>query len=167
MGGREEDNLILLAVRAVPVTSAGNKHYNHTGGTAGTSHSEAAELQQRQQKQKQNKQLQGSLPCCDLLHLLFLLHSFTLLLEQLFLPFSLPFSFSSNLPEFSPTYPSPLALYLILSFVLHLLFAVLTLLFSSIMDSLEISASCSGPRSPGASQAVLIPTPEESSRQRK
>lgn len=98
MGGRKEDNLILLAVRAVPVTSAGNKHYNHTGGTAGTSHSEAAELQQRQQKQKQNKQLQGSLPCCDLLHLLFLLHSFTLLLEQLFLPFSHPFSFSSLLP---------------------------------------------------------------------
>lgn len=35
------------------------------------------------------------------------------------------------------------------------------------MDSLVISASCIGSSSPGTSQAALIPTPEESSRQRK
>lgn len=47
VGGREEDNFILIAVRALPVPSAGNKHYNHTGRTAGTSHSGAAELLQK------------------------------------------------------------------------------------------------------------------------
>lgn len=148
MGGREGDNLILIAVRAASVPSAGNKHYNHTGGTAGTSHSEAAELQQT------NKQLQGSLPCfissSSSTHPLFLWINSS---SHLHFPF-----FSSLLPVFPPSF--------ILSFFLLLLFSILTLLLSSIMDSLEISASCSGPCAPGASQAVLIPTPEESSRQR-
>lgn len=130
-GEEIEESLMLIAVRSVPVTSTGNKNYEQTGGTVGTSHSETAQLQQKQNK----------LPCCNLFHPLFLLHSFTLsveqLLEQLFL----------------------------LSYVLNLLFAILTLLFSSLI-SLGISASCSGRHATGASQVVLIPAPEESPRQR-
>lgn len=53
------------------------------------------------------------------------------------------------------TYPSPLVLSPFLWSVLAIL------VFSSIMDDLEISASCSGSGGPGANEAVLIPAPEE------
>lgn len=94
------------------------------------------------------KQLQGSLPCCNHLHLLSLLFLLPLLSHPSFL-------------SFHPLIP---VLWPFLSSVLTLLSTILTLLFSSIMDSLEISASCSGPCTPGSSQAVLTPTAEESSR---
>lgn len=157
-GGREEENLILIAVRAGSVPSAGNKHHNHTGGTARSSNSEATELQQAA---RFTALLQSSLP------LLFLIHSFTVLVDHIFLPSLLfPLSHPSFLNfhplirpylPFSRSFSSSHSPYILRLF---------TLILSSIMDSLEISASCSGPCAPGASQAVLIPAQEESSRQR-
>lgn len=54
VGGREEDSFILIAERAAPVTSTGNKHYSHTAGAAGANHGEAAKLQQQQQHNRRH-----------------------------------------------------------------------------------------------------------------
>lgn len=159
VGGREEDSLIRIAERAAPVNSTGYKHYSHTGGAAGANHGGAAKLQQQQQQH--DKQLQGLPPCCGLL-LLFLLHSFTLFAGRTLPPILTPPVFAS-LASWMFSHSS---LFGILTFIPHLFFFSIHTLLSFIMDSLKISTSCSGPCSPGASQAVLIPTPEESSRQK-
>lgn len=155
-GGRKEDNLILIAVRAVSILSAGNKQYNHNGGTAGTSHTKAAE------------QLQKTNSCKAHCPVAIFTVTSSFSTEPLIFWISssthplLPF-LSSLLPVFLPSYPSALAQ---CSFLSHLLLSILILLLSSIMDGLEISASCSGPRAPRARQTVLIPAPEDSSRHR-
>lgn len=107
---------------------------------------------QKQKQQQQQQQLRGPLP---------LLQSSPSALPRSPIDFScgstLPPIFTSPCtslsPAFTPSHPSLLALSSIPSppFIFH------TTLLSSIMDSLEISASCSGPRVPGASRVVLIP----------
>lgn len=147
--GMEEDNLIFVVVRPGYVPSAETKHYNHTGGAEGSSsHSKSL---------RDPNSCKVWLPCCNLL-------LFFLWIESSSSFPNFP-SFSSSVQFLASLFPifSISTKHFIRSFPTFSSF--LSPLSSSIMDSLVISASWTGPCAPGASQAVLIPAPEESSRQ--